>query len=69
VLRLSFSEAGRSPVGSSDLGGFTNTLRFTHPVVTLPAGAQTGHTVTKITRPDGDLGSYSSTWVLRVALQ
>jgi len=69
VLRLSFSEAGRTPVGSSDLGGFTNTLRFTHPVVKLPAGAQTGHTVTKVTRSDGDLGSYSSTWVLRVALQ
>ena len=26
-LRLSFSEAGRTPVGSQDLGGFTNTLR------------------------------------------
>lgn len=69
VLRLSFSEAGRTPAGSSDLGGFTNTLRFTHPVVKLPTRAQTGHTVTKVTRSDGDLGSYSSTWLLRLALQ
>ena len=36
-LRLSFSEGGRTPVGSQDLGGFTNTLRFIHPSVRLPA--------------------------------
>ena len=41
-LRLSFSEGGRTPVGSQDLGGFTNTLRFIHPSVRLPAGAQRG---------------------------
>ncbi len=69
VLRLSFSEAGRTPVGSSDLGGFTNTLRFIHPAVKLPADAQAGHATTKVTRSDGDLGSYSSTTLLRVVLQ
>lgn len=69
VLRLSFSEGGRTPVGSSDLGGFTNTLRFIDPAVRLPADATAGHATTKVTRPDGDLGAYSSATVLRVALQ
>jgi hypothetical protein len=69
VLRLSFSEGGRTPVGSTDLGGFTNTLRLIHPVVKLPPGAHAGHATTKVTRSDGDLGSYSSTTLLRVALQ
>jgi hypothetical protein len=69
VLRLSFSEAGRTPVGSSDLGGLTNTLRFIHPVVKLPPGARAGRATTKVTRSDGDLGSYTSTMLLRVALQ
>lgn len=69
VLRLSFAEGGRTPVGSSDLGGFTNTLRFIHPVVRLPAGARAGHATTKVARSDGDLGSYNSTTLLRVVLQ
>jgi hypothetical protein len=69
VLMLSFSEAGRTPAGSSDLGGFTNTLRFIQPAAKLPAGAQAGHATTKVTRSDGDLGSYSSTTLLRVVLQ
>ncbi|MFL5792215.1 MAG: hypothetical protein ACJ76A_12030 [Actinomycetota bacterium] len=69
VLRLSFSEGGRTPVGSSDLGGLTNTVRFIHPVVKLPAGARAGHATAKVTRPDGDLGFYSSTTLLRIALQ
>ncbi len=69
LLKLSFSEGGRTPVGSQDLGGFTNTLHFIHPVVKLPAGAQRGHATTKVTRSDGDLGSYSSTSVLRLASQ
>jgi hypothetical protein len=69
ALRLSFAEGGRTPVGSSDLGGFTNTLRFIHPVVKLPPGATAGHATTKVTRSDGDLGTYGSTSLLRVALQ
>jgi hypothetical protein len=69
VLRLSFTEGGRTPAGSSDLGGFTNTLRFIDPVVKLPPGVRAGHATAKVTRPDGDLGSYSSTTLLRVALQ
>ena len=69
VLRLSFSEGGRTPVGSQDLGGFTNTLHFIRPVVKLPESAQSGHATAKVTRSDGDLGSYSSTSVLRLALQ
>jgi len=69
VLRVSFAEGGRTPVGSSDLGGFTNTLRFIHPEVKLPPGARAGHAATKVTRSDGDLGSYSSTTLLRVASQ
>ena len=59
-LRLSFSEGGRTPVGSQDLGGFTNTLRFIHPSVRLPAGAQRGKAGAHVTRPDGDLGTYNS---------
>jgi hypothetical protein len=69
VLKLSFSEGGRTPVGSQDLGGFTNTLHFIHPVVKLPEGAQRGHATAKVARSDGDLGSYSSTSVLRLAVQ
>jgi len=69
VLRLSFAEGGRTPAGSTDLGGLTNTLRFIHPVVKLAPGAQAGHGATKVTRSDGDLGSYTSSTLLRVALQ
>jgi len=69
VLKLSFSEGGRTPVGSQDLGGFTNTLQFIHPAVKLPAGAQRGHATTKVARSDGDLGSFSSTSVLRLVSQ
>ena len=69
VLRLSFAEGARTPAGSTDLGGFTSTLRLVHPVVKLPPGAKAGHATTKVTRSDGDLGFYSSTTLLRVALQ
>ncbi len=68
-LRLSFSEGGRTPVGSQDLGGFTNTLRFIHPSVRLPAGAQRGKGAAHVTRSDGDLGTYRSTTTLRLSLQ
>jgi hypothetical protein len=69
TLRLSFSEGGRTPVGSQDLGGFTNTLRFIHPSVRLPDGARQGRASVHVTRSDGDLGSYSSTTTLRLSLQ
>lgn len=68
-LRLSFSEAGRTPVGSQDLGGFTNTLSLIHPEIRLPAGARRGRAIVKATRPDGDLGTYASDSAVEVAIQ
>jgi len=68
VLTLSFAEGGRTPVGSQDLGGLTNTLHYMHPAVKLPVGAKRGHATTKVSRSDGDLGTYSSTASLRLAL-
>ena len=68
-LRLSFSEAGRTPVGSQDLGGFTNTLSLIRPVIRLPAGARHGRATVRASRPDGDLGTYASDNAVDVALQ
>lgn len=68
-LRLSFSEAGRTPVGSQDLGGFTNTLSLIRPVIHLPNGAARGHASISVSKPDGDLGVYSSTSALQLRLQ
>ena len=68
-LRLSFSEAGRTPVGSQDLGGFTNTLSLIHPEIRLPADARRGRATVKATRPDGDLGTYASDSAVEVAIQ
>lgn len=68
-LRLSFSEAGRTPVGSQDLGGFTNTLSLIRPVIHLPNGAARGHGSISVSKPDGDLGVYSSTSALQLRLQ
>ncbi len=68
-LRLSFSEAGRTPVGSQDLGGFTNTLSLIRPVIRLPNGADGGHASISVSKPDGDLGTYSSTSALQLRLQ
>ena len=68
-LRLSFSEGGRTPVGSQDLGGFTNTLSLIRPVIRLPAGARQGRATVHASRPDGDLGDYSSSSALRLVLQ
>lgn len=65
-LRLGFSEAGRTPVGSQDLGGLTNTLSLIHPEVRLPGNPKTAVLATK---PDGDLGSYSSSSHLTLSLQ
>jgi hypothetical protein len=68
-LRLSFSEAGRTPVGSQDLGGFTNTLSLIRPVIRLPGNAARGRASVKASRPDGDLGIYSSNSALQLVLQ
>jgi hypothetical protein len=59
-LRLSFSEAGRTPVGSQDLGGFTNTLSLIRPVLRIRDGSERATVSVQASRPDGDLGSYSS---------
>jgi hypothetical protein len=62
VLEISFQEGGRDPIGSQDLGGFTNTLRFMHPRVGLMSAGSTtaGATAFTVVRPDGDLGRYVS---------
>jgi hypothetical protein len=62
VLELSFLEGGRDPIGSQDLGGFTNTLHFMQPRVSffLATFNVTGATAFKVVRPDGDLGRYVS---------
>jgi hypothetical protein len=65
-LRLGFSEAGRTPVGSQDLGGLTNTLSLIEPAIRPRSGA-TAQVLA--TRPDGNLGSYSSNSHLRLSLQ
>ena len=59
-LRLSFSEAGRTPVGSQDLGGFTNTLSLIKPVLRIRDGSERATVSAQVSKPDGDLGSYSS---------
>jgi hypothetical protein len=59
-LRLSFSEAGRTPVGSQDLGGFTNTLSLIRPVLRIRDGSERATVSVQASRPDGDLGSYRS---------
>ncbi len=59
-LRLSFSEAGRTPVGSQDLGGFTNTLHWIRPVLRIRDGSDRVTASAHVSRPDGDLGTYSS---------
>jgi hypothetical protein len=64
-VRLSFAEAGRSPVGSQDLGGLLSTLAMLHP--TFPKGGGPGSA--KATRPDGDLGRYVSSARGRLSLQ
>ena len=68
-LRLSFSEAGRTPVGSQDLGGFTNTLHWIRPVLRIRDGSERATAATKVSRPDGDLGSYSSDSRVELSLQ
>jgi hypothetical protein len=64
-LHLSFSEAGRTPAGSQDLGGFTNTLSLIKPAVRMPRGKAS----ILATRPDGDLGTYSSSTRVQLSLQ
>ena len=68
-LRLSFSEAGRTPVGSQDLGGFTNTLRLIRPVLRIGERSDRASASVRASRPDGDLGSYSSDNAVELSLQ
>jgi hypothetical protein len=68
-LRLSFSEAGRTPVGSQDLGGFTNTLSLIRPVLRIRDGSERATVSVEASRPDGDLGSYSSDSRAELSLQ
>lgn len=68
-LRLSFSEAGRTPVGSQDLGGFTNTLRWIQPVLRIRDGSERATASVQASKPDGDLGSYSSDSAVELSLQ
>jgi hypothetical protein len=64
-LRLSFSEAGRSPAGSQDLGGLPSTLALIHPAFPPRGGSAAVH----VTRPDGDLGRYVSATRATLSLQ
>ena len=64
-MRLSFREARRSPVGSQDLGGLPSTLRYIHPEVPVDGGSDS----VRATRPDGDLGRYTSSASLTLSLQ
>jgi hypothetical protein len=68
-LRLAFSEDGRASVGSQDLGGFSSTLSLIRPGIRLPASAHRGQASVKASRPDGDLGTYSSDSALHLVLQ
>jgi hypothetical protein len=69
VLQLTFHEAGRSPTGSQDLGGLTNTLREIQPAFHLDVGARGGHATVRATKPDGDLGIYGSLSRCDISLQ
>ncbi len=68
-LRLALSEAGRSPVGSQDLGGFTNTLSLIRPTFQLSGGSDAARASVNAARPDGDLGTYRSDSHIRLSLQ
>jgi len=68
-LRLSFSEAGRTPVGSQDLGGFTNTLHWIRPLLRIRDGSDRATASAHVSRPDGDLGSYSSDSAVELSRQ
>ena len=68
-LGLSFSEAGRTPVGSQDLGGFTNTLHWIRPVLRIRDGTDRAKASAHVSRPDGDLGNYSSDTAVELSRQ
>ena len=68
-LRLAFSEAGRTPVGSQDLGGFTNTLHWIRPVLKIRDDSERAIASAHVRRPDNDLGSYSSDSHVALSLQ
>jgi hypothetical protein len=64
-LRLGFSESGRTPTGSQDLGGLPNTLSLLHPEVPEDGGTA----AVLVGRPDGDLGRYTSSAHVDLSLQ
>jgi hypothetical protein len=55
-LVLRFSEAGSSPPGSQDLGGFVATIPLLRPSIGFVGGH--GSAVASASRLDGDLGRY-----------
>jgi hypothetical protein len=57
-LTLHLSMSGVAPTGSTDLGGFTETLSLVVPRVMLGPG--TRQAAARAKRPDGDLGFYAS---------
>jgi hypothetical protein len=63
-LVLHFSRAGEAPVGSTDLGGFTETLSLLAPEVKL--GSETRGSTATAKKPDGDLGFYAAETALHM---
>jgi hypothetical protein len=60
-VMLRFTEAGRDPVGSHDLGGLVGTLKAIRPAVKMPpTTGVSGRASITVTVPDGDLGRYVS---------
>ena len=66
VLRFGFTEQGRDPEGSHDLGGLVGTLRSIRP--TLDIDRRTGSAMGRVLarRPDGDRGTYWSVSTFRM---
>lgn len=65
LLSLSFSETGRDPHGSRDLGGFAKTLDLIRPTIELTDGA--GQDFVAANRGDGDRGRFLSETTFRVS--
>jgi len=67
TLTLSFDEAGSSPVGGHDLGGFVATLPVIDPDISM--GSETGEGTAKASVADGDQGAYVSQNEVQLTLQ
>lgn len=68
-LQLEFREAGRTPVGSHDLGGLLNTMSIIDPTFDTSGGATVSKGIVLASKPDGDLGTYTSNNHLQLSLQ